>query len=402
MRHADARAVLRMRRMHLRPASRTLARSVTVEDLHLAALRRWPSGVAGYVDGGADGEETLRRNTEAYSSYEFLPSTMRDVSSIDTSVAILGATSSLPIVVGPTGYTRMMHPDGERAMARSAATAGIPYTLATLSTTSIAELARDVPADLWFQLYVLRDRGLTHDLVQGAAAAGYRALMVTVDSAVTGLRVRDRKSGFTAPPQLTLRSVFGMARRPAWCARMLAGEAITLANLTGSAMDAGPDSFTADPIDPSLTWDDLVHLRDEWRGPLLVKGMLSASDVVRAADVGVDAVVLSNHGGRQLDRSATPVHALEELRDAVGDRVELMVDSGIRRGTDVATALAVGASAVLLGRPVLYGLGAAGEPGALAAIEMIASELRRAMALLGVVSIAELREQGPALVRRRR
>jgi len=401
MRYAEVRALLQLRRPSLGRQSRTLARAVTIEDLRTAALRHWPAGVAGYVDGGADGEESLQRNLQAYSDYDLVPTTLRDVSTIDTTTQILGLDSSLPIVLGPTGFTRMMHPDGERAAARAAAAAGIPYTLATLGTTTVADLARDVAADLWFQLYVLSDRGLTHDLVERAAAAGYRALMVTVDSPVTGLRVRDHKSGFTAPPQLTLTTVLGMARRPVWCARLLTGEAVTLANLVGSSVDTSPAGFTANPIDSSLIWDDLARLREQWRGPLLVKGMVCVADVVRAADLGVDAVVLSNHGGRQLDRALAPLHALPEVREAVGDRLELMVDSGIRRGADIATALALGATAVLIGRPYLYGLGAAGERGALAAIEMLGAELRRTMALLGVRDIAELRDQGPGLVRRR-
>jgi len=398
---SEVRTLLQLRKPERDRVERTLKRCVTIEDLQHAAWRRWPKSVRGYVEGGADGEVSLARNRAAYERVGLVPSPLRDVTDVDLRTSILGGDSALPFALAPTGYTRMMHTAGEGAVARAARDAGIPYTMSTMATTRLENVAAEVGGDLWFQLYVWRDRGLVRELIERAKASGYRALMLTVDTPVTGLRVRDAHNGFTIPPQLSASTVLDMARHPMWCASMLAGPPITYANFAPEVgrTPEGLMEFAAKQFDPSVSWDDLAWIRGLWQGPLIVKGLVSESDAARAAEVGVDAVVLSNHGGRQLDQVVVPLQMIPAVRDRVGDKIAVFVDSGIRRGSDIAVALALGADAVLIGRPYLYGLGAAGERGVAASISMLGAELRRAMTLMGVTSVAQLRAEGPALVR---
>ena len=401
MKISEVRTLLQLRKPEPDRVERTLKRCVTIEDLQHAAWRRWPKSVRGYVEGGADGEVSLARNRAAYESVGLVPSPLRDVTDVDLRTSILGGDSALPFALAPTGYTRMMHTAGEGAVAHAARDAGIPYTMSTMATTSLENVAADMGGDLWFQLYVWRDRGLVRELIERAKASGYRALMLTVDTPVTGLRVRDAHNGFTIPPQLSASTVLDMARHPLWCASMLTGPPITYANFAPEVgrTPEGLMEFAAKQFDPSVSWDDLAWIRGLWQGPLIVKGLVSESDAARAVEVGVDAVVLSNHGGRQLDQVVVPLQMLPAVRDRVGDKIAVFVDSGIRRGSDIAVALALGADAVLIGRPYLYGLGAAGERGVAASISMLGAELRRAMTLMGVTSVAQLRAEGPALVR---
>lgn len=401
MRPAEIRELLQFQTPRMRRVDRFLGRAVEIEDLRREACRRWPRGVRGYVEGGADGEISLARNRAAFQRHELLPRVLQDVSKVDLRARLLGCDSSLPLALGPTGYTRMMHADGERAVARAARVAGVPYTVTTMSTVRLEEIPSG--GDLWFQLYMWRDRRLVDDLVDRAAAAGYRALMLTVDTAVTGQRLRDARTGFTLPPTLTPGTFLDMARRPGWCASLLRGEAITFANLPPQVCEGSESvmDFAARQFDASVTWDDVARLRQRWSGALVLKGIVRPEDVARAIDAGVDAVVLSNHGGRQLDQVVAPIDVLPAVRDRVGDGIELYVDSGVRRGTDIALALALGANGVLIGRPYLYGLGAAGQAGVSAAIAMLERELARAMQLLGVTDVDSLRTQGQALVRSR-
>ena len=401
MKISEVRTLLQLRKPEPDRVERTLRRCVTIEDLQRVAWRRWPKSVRGYVEGGADGEVSLARNRAAYESVGLVPSPLRDVTDVDLRTSILGGDSALPFALAPTGYTRMMHTAGEGAVAHAARDAGTPYTMSTMATTSLENVAADVGGDLWFQLYVWRDRGLVRELIERAKASGYRALMLTVDTPVTGLRVRDAHNGFTIPPQLSASTVLDMARHPLWCASMLTGPPITYANFAPEVgrTPEGLMEFAAKQFDPSVSWDDLAWIRGLWQGPLIVKGLVSESDAARAVEVGVDAVVLSNHGGRQLDQVVVPLQMLPAVRDRVGDKIAVFVDSGIRRGSDIAVALALGADAVLIGRPYLYGLGAAGERGVAASISMLGAELRRAMTLMGVTSVAQLRAEGPALVR---
>ena len=403
MRPREVRELVQLRRPRRRRVDRVLARSVTIADLRAEACRRWPAGVRGYVEGGADAEITLAHNRAAFDAYRFVPSVLRDVEKIDPSTEILDVRSALPVALGPTGYTRMMHPDGEIAASRAARDAGIPYTLSTMSTCSIEDVAeRTGGGDRWFQLYAWRDRHLVRELLERAGTAGYRALVLTVDTAVTGLRVRDHHNGFTLPPRLTPGTLLDMARHPAWCLGLLRGEPITFANFGRDVSGRSENimQFAARQFDPSVSWGDLDWLRQHWSGPIVLKGLLDVRDALRARDLGVDAIALSNHGGRQLDQTVSPLQVLPAVRAAVGPAYPLLLDSGVRRGTDLAIALALGANACLLGRAYLYGLGAAGEPGCAAAIRMIGDELRRAMQLLGVLDIAQLRERGADLVRR--
>jgi L-lactate dehydrogenase (cytochrome) len=396
----EAAALLQLRRPRVRRTERVLARCVTVEDLRTEARRRWPRGVLGYVEGGADGEVTLRRNRAAYEAVELVPSVLRDVSSVDLATDLLGCASALPFALGPTGFTRMMHPDGELASARAARRTGIAYTLSTMATVALEDVARE-GGQLWFQLYIWRDRELTKDLLRRAQAAGYGVLVVTVDTPVTGLRARDHHNGFTLPPRLTPSALADMAMHPAWCLGLLRGAPITFANFAAevSATSENVMEFAARQFDPSVTWDDIAEIRAMWDGPMLLKGMFGPDDARRAQDSGMDGIALSNHGGRQLDQTVPPIRALEVIREAVGEQMPILVDSGIRHGADIAIALAAGATGALIGRPYLYGLGAAGQAGCEAAIGMLADELRRAMRLLGVRTTAELRQRGPELLR---
>lgn len=382
---------------------RILSRCVTIEDLRRAAHRQWPRSVRDYAEGGADAEISLRRNLRAFAAHDFLPAVLRDVSKVDVSTELLGERAALPFALAPTGYTRMMHAGGETAAATAAAAAGIPYTISTMSTTSIEEVAEGSAGDLWFQLYIWRDRGMTHELIERARACGYRALMVTVDSAVSGLRVRDRRHGFTIPPVIGPRTAMDMLRYPRWCKGVLTGEPVTFANIDARQLPAGQSlrEFVIGQLDPTVTWEDLEAVRRQWSGPLIIKGLTQAADVRQAISLGADAIVLSNHGGRQQDLAAPPIEQLPQIADEVAGRLKIFVDSGIRRGSDLVTALALGADGCLVGRPYLYGLGAGGQAGVAKAIELLSSELVRAMALLGVRSVAELKSQGGELVRRR-
>jgi L-lactate dehydrogenase (cytochrome) len=391
MRPAEIAALLRPSMPRLPSTADLLARRVTIEDLRRAARRRMPRAVFDYIDGGAEDEVTMRRNREGFSELELVPRMLRDVETINLTTEVLGVRSRLPLALSPTGFTRMMHAGGELAVARAAARAGIPYTLSTMGTTSMEDVATASDGPLWFQLYVWRDRGLSRELIDRAKAAGYRALLLTVDTAVPGARERDLRNGLTIPPQLRLATVLDGARHPTWWWGLLRGDPVTFANVSHVAAEpTGVMAFVARQFDPTVTWDDIAWMVEAWDGPFAVKGVLSADDARRAAALGVQGVVVSNHGGRQLDHSRATISALTEVVDAVGNDLEVLVDSGFRRGSDVAKALAVGARAVMIGRPYLYGLGAAGEAGVDRAITVLAGELGRTMQLLGASSLAEL------------
>lgn len=393
---SEIRALVRVRRPELHAAGRRLARCHDIGDLRLAARRLIPRPVFDYVDGAADEELSLAANTAAFRRWQFVPRALVNVAEVDTAAEVLGRPAALPLVLAPTGFTRMMHPAGELAVAAVAARHALPYTLSTMATTSIADLAAGPHGDLWFQLYILRDRGHTAALVDQAAASGYLTLVIAVDTMVAGRRVRDVRNGLTIPPELSLRSLASIGSRPAYWARMLRSPAMTFANLGegGSMTIAG----TANWFDPSITWDDIAALRARWPGRLIIKGPLGAADARRAVETGADGVQLSNHGGRQLDRSAAPLDLLPAVREAVGPDITVLVDSGVRHGADIATAVALGADAAAIGRAYLYGLMAAGEPGADKALAILASQFRRTLQLLGVTSVAGLRKHGPELL----
>jgi L-lactate dehydrogenase (cytochrome) len=396
-RWSELRPLLRPRPVQLDPTERRLSRALTIGDLRAVARRRTPRAVFDYTDGAAEAEASLRRATEAFERVEFRPRVLRDVTAVDTATSVLGRPSALPLAFAPTGFTRMMHHQGERAVVRVADQVGIPYALSTLGTTSIEDVAAAAPgARRWFQLYVWRDRGAGKELVERAQAAGYEALMLTVDVPVAGARLRDARNGLTIPPSLTLRTVLDAATHPSWWFNLLSTEPLEFASLTSS--EGTVAELINRMFDPSLTVRDVEWLRETWSGPLIVKGIQHVDDARMVVDAGVDAVVVSNHGGRQLDRAPTPLEVLPEVAEAVGDRAEVLLDGGVRSGADVVAAVALGARACLVGRAYLYGLMAGGERGVRRAVDILASEIVRTLQLLGADGVGSLE---PAHVRLR-
>jgi L-lactate dehydrogenase (cytochrome) len=374
-----------------------LARTYSIEDLAQVARRRLPSGALAYLDGGGEDEYTMRRNRAAFDDVELIPRVMVDVSRIDTATEVLGSRIPLPIALAPIGSARIFHHEGERAVARAARAAGIPYGISTLGTVAVEDVAAVTDGPLWFQLYQWGDRGVAREAVVRARAAGFRALLVTVDTTVRSRREREMRAGLALPdPELSLRTFADGALHPAWSWRFLTSEAISFPNV-GPPGPASRARF-AGMFDGTLNWGDLDWIRDVWDGPIALKGVIGTEDARRAADEGLDAVIVSNHGGRQLDHVAASIEALPEIVDAVEGRLEVLVDSGFRRGSDIVCALALGARAVLIGRGHLYGLAAAGEPGVRHAIDILARELRTTMALCGVTRLADLDR---SMIRRR-
>jgi L-lactate dehydrogenase (cytochrome) len=399
----EIRQLIQMESVELDTVKRRLSHCHDVGDLRRSARRLIPRPVFDYVDGAADEEISLAANTAAFRRWRFRPRGLVDVASVDTSTQILGRPASLPLGLAPTGSTRMMHPDGEAAVARAAGRGNLPYTLSTMGNTSIEDLAAAARAagqdDIWFQLYVQRDMSQTRDLVQRAAASGYRVLALAVDTTVSGFRIRDERNGLIMPPALTMATLAGISARPAYWARMLRSPAITFANFpSGDRRKTVAESIGK--FSPSITWEYLAELRARWPGKLLVKGPLGAADARRAVEAGADGIQLSNHGGRQLDRTVAPIDLVTEVREAVGPGPAVLVDSGIRHGADLAVAVALGADAGLIGRAYLYGLMAGGEPGVDRVLALLAAQFRRTMELLGVTSVAELRKDGPGLLTR--
>jgi len=392
------RSVLRMRPIELDATTRRLRTAASVDDLRAMARRRLPRGVFDYVDGGAEDERSLRGNCQAFADRTFSPRVLRDVGTIDTSTTLLGSPLPIPLALAPTGFTRAVDPDGELAVARAAHRAGLPYTLSTLSTRSIEEVAETGAGRHWFQVYVWRDRGLVKDMIDRAASAGYEALMLTVDTAVLGRRERDVRRGFTLPPQIGLGTLVDGALHPGWTWRFVRSDPIRFANVvasSGAGVADGTDAvtladFVNSQFDPTMSWDDVAWLRSVWDGPIILKGIQRVADAVIAADEGIDAIALSNHGGRQLDSAPAIVDLVAPVVDAVGDRSEIICDGGVRRGSDIVKAVALGARACLVGRAYLYGLGAAGERGVDHVLGLLSDDVARTMALVGAATIDEL------------
>lgn len=389
------RSVLRFRPLELDPVTRRLSRAASVADLRRIAKRRLPHGVFDYIDGGAEDERTLAENSAAFSRIEFRPRVLRDVSKVDTRTTLLGQEVPFPLALSPTGFSRIADPQGELAVARAAARANLPYTLSTLGTRSIEEVAAVSEGRKWFQVYVWRDRGLVKELIQRAADAGYEALVLTVDTAVLGRRERDIRRGFALPPKIGLGTLVDGALHPGWTWSFARAEPIKFANVAGREATDGTTAvslaeYINSQFDPVLSWDDLAWMRTIWSGPIIVKGIQTVEDAVLAADAGVEAVALSNHGGRQLDTAPTPIELVAPVVDAVGDRTEVLCDGGVRRGSDIVKAVALGARACMAGRAYLYGLGAAGERGVDHVLALLEADVRRTMALLGASTIADL------------
>jgi L-lactate dehydrogenase (cytochrome) len=385
----DLAPLLRFKRPVWSVKRRRLAGALTVEDLRRIAKRRTPKAAFDYTDGAADGEVSLARAREAFGDVQFNPAILRDVSTVDTSRDVLGRRVALPFGIAPTGFTRMMQTEGEIAGATAAAAAGIPFTLSTMGTTSIEDVAAAAPDGRnWFQLYMWKDRDRSMALVDRAAQAGYDTLMVTVDVPVAGARLRDVRNGMTIPPTLSPRTVVNAIPRPAWWLNFLTTEPLAFASLdswSGTVAELLDTMF-----DPTVTYADLAWIKDQWPGKVVVKGVQTVDDARRLADAGVDAVLLSNHGGRQLDRAPIPFHLLPDVVAAVGDRVEVHLDTGIMSGQDIVAALAHGAHFTLVGRAYLYGLMAGGRDGVDRTIEILRGQVERTMRLLGVTTLDEL------------
>jgi L-lactate dehydrogenase (cytochrome) len=366
-----------------------LARAASISDLRRRARRRTPRAVFDYVDGAADDEISLARSRSTFRDLEFQPNVLRDVSHADTSTTILGRDVAYPFGFAPTGFTRMMHHEGESAVARVAERVRIPYALSTLGTTTPEDVAAAAPgADRWFQLYVWRDRDVSYALAQRAHESGFRTLILTVDLPVGGARLRDVRNGMTVPPSLTVRTAVDGALHPSWWLNFLTTEPLSFASLNslgGTVADSADRLF-----DPALNFDDLVWLREHWDGPIVVKGIQSVEDARRVIDLGANAVVLSNHGGRQLDRSPTPLLLVQPVVEAIGADAEVYVDGGIMNGGDIIAAIALGARAAFVGRAYLYGLMAGGQDGVQRAADILTADIERTMKLLGVQSLAGL------------
>lgn len=404
MKFADARQLVQIKAPVISRRRRVLANAFNVEEYRNAARRVLPAGIFDYLDGGSEDEVTLRRNRAVFEGWGLMPS-WGPVSGPDTGTSLLGQRSSLPLTLTPTGATRLFHPEGELAVAKAALHAGVPYSLAGLSTVSMESVAEHYPTlDRWFNFGLSADAGARDAKLERCAAAGFRTLIVGVDTRALGSRERDLHNGFTAPPALTLSTLIDIATRPGWWTGFLRAEGITFPNLHSPNQ---PPAVVTPSMwqqilghsDASSGWNELEELRAAWQGKIVLKGCVNPDDVARAADIGLDAVQLSNHGGRQLDHMLSPMDVLQESRQRVGDRMEIYVDSGIRRGSDIVKAIALGADACSIGRAYLYGLVAAGSPGVSRIIEIFADELRRTMTLVGVSSIAELKDRGPGVVR---
>jgi L-lactate dehydrogenase (cytochrome) len=373
-------------------------RAASIDDLRALARRRTPRAAFDYVDGAAETEQSYARSRAAFDRVEFRPQVLRDVSAPNTTTSVLRRTCSMPLVLAPTGFTRMLHYQGEFAVAAAAADAGVPYALSTMGTVAPERLsaARGADgADRWFQLYLWQDRTASKDLVARAAEHGYRVLVLTVDTPVSGARLRDARNGLTIPPKLTVRTLADMSRHPAWWVNLLTTEPLTFASLTST--DGTPATLVDRVFDPGATLEDLHWLRRTWTGPLVVKGVQTAADARMVVDAGADAVVLSNHGGRQLDRAVTPLEELPAVLDAVGGRAEVYLDGGIRNGADVIAAIALGARACLVGRAYLYGLMAGGRRGVTRALDILHTDMLRTLALLGAPTLNDLTEDSARL-----
>lgn len=389
------RSVMQFRPIELNPVKRRLARAADISDLRKIARRRLPRGVFDYMDGGAEDEITLTANTQAFRRIEFRPRVLRDVSAVDPSTTLLGRPLPIPLVLAPTGFPRSIHPDGELATARAAARAHLPYTLSTLSTFSIEEVAAAAKGPHWFQVYVWRDRGMVKEMIERAAASGYEAIVLTVDTAVLGRRDRDVRHGFTMPPKLGLDTLVDGAFHPGWTWQFVRSDPIRFANVVGRDVGDGTSpvaiaDYINSQFDPSLSWRDIDWIRGVWDGPIVIKGIQTVADARLAADAGVQAVALSNHGGRQLDSSPATIELVEPVADAVGDRLEIICDGGVRRGGDIVKAVARGARACMAGRVHLYGLAAGGERGVEHALAIIDRDVRRTMALIGASTVVDI------------
>jgi len=395
------RSVVSLKPIERDRVARRLSSAANVEDLRRIAKRRLPAGVFDYIDGAAEDESAMTRNASRFADRNLVPRVLRDVSNVDASANILGDKAPMPLIIAPTGFPRIAHPDGELATARSSARHGIPFSLSTMGTRSIEEVAEVCDGRKWFQVYVWRDRELTKDMLARCKENGFEALYITVDTAVLGRRERDVRRGMSLPPKLGLDTFVEGAMRPGWVVEFLRNDPIVFSNVAVSTERLGDNTedgtsavslaeFINGQFDPRLSWDDVAWIRSQWGGPVILKGIQSVADAKIAADEGIEAIALSNHGGRQLDASPAIVDLVAPVADAVGGRIEIYCDGGVRRGSDVVKAIALGATACMIGRPHLYALAAGGEAGVDHVLDFFQDGIEQTMALTGVNSIAEI------------
>ncbi|WP_404312110.1 alpha-hydroxy-acid oxidizing protein [Agrococcus terreus] len=378
---------------------RRLNNALTIDDLRVIAKRRTPAAAFDYTDGAADGEVSLARARQAFEDVEFHPDILRPAERVDMSTQVLGGPSTMPFGIAPTGFTRLMQTEGETAGAGAAAAAGIPFTLSTLGTTTIEDVKATNPNGRnWFQLYVMRQREISYGLVERAAAAGFDTLMFTVDTPIAGARLRDTRNGFSIPPQLSIKTIANAIPRPWWWIDFLTTPKLEFASLSTTGGTVGELLNSA--MDPTISYEDLDVIRSMWPGKLVVKGVQNVPDAVKLIDLGVDGIILSNHGGRQLDRAPVPFHLLPQVVREVGKDATVMIDTGIMNGADIVASVALGAKFTLIGRAYLYGLMAGGRQGVDRAIAILRSEIARTMALLGVSSLEELEPRHVTQLRR--
>jgi isopentenyl diphosphate isomerase/L-lactate dehydrogenase-like FMN-dependent dehydrogenase len=395
----DLLQLLRFKRVIWNSRERRLVGAYTIYDLRDIAKRRTPQAPFDYTDGSADQEISLARARQAFEDVEFQPNVLRDVSDLDLSSIVLGKRVSMPVGIAPTGFTRMMHTEGEIAGSTAAADAGIPFSLSTMGTRSIEEVAAAAPEGTnWFQLYMWKDRERSMALVERAKSAGFDALMLTVDVPVAGDRLRDKYNGMTIPPALTLKTITNALPRPEWWINFLTTDALKFASLdswNGTVAELLDSMF-----DPTVDFEDLKWIKEQWGGKVIVKGIQNVEDAKKVAKLGADAIVLSNHGGRQLDRAPVPFQLLPEVKKQLKSDVEIMVDTGIMHGSDVIASVAQGASFTLIGRAYLYGLMAGGREGVDRALQILSGQMARTMKLLGVKSLKELQPEHVKILKR--
>ena len=366
-----------------------------IDDFRTMAKSRIPAPLFHYIDGGADDESTLRRNTSAYDEYDLIPNGLADVASIDLSATILGQKVSSPLFLAPTGMNRLFHHDGERATSRAAEKYGCYYSLSTLSSVSIEEIGNLISTPKMFQIYIHKDRGLTYEFIERCKRAKFTSLCLTIDTIVAGNRERDLRTGMTMPPKFTPSNLLSFAMRPRWVYNYFTHKGFKLANLEGKTEKGSKESLSVidyinSQFDTNLCWEDAQKAVEAWGGPFAIKGVMSIEDAKRAVDIGASAIMISNHGGRQLDCSPAPFDLLSDIVDAVSGKIEIICDGGIRRGTHVLKALALGANACSMGRPYLYGLAAAGQTGVEAVLSRFEAELKRNMMLMGINKLSQL------------
>lgn len=376
-------------------APRSIEECYNTDDYRALARRRLPPMIFDFLDGGSDDELSLKRNRAAFSDYEFLPRALTDITTVDTSTRLFGRDIAMPLMISPTGMSRMFHHSAEGAVARVAGREGIPYALSTMGTTTIEDIVPETSGPRVFQIYVMKDRAVTEDFIARTKASNYDGLILTVDTVITGNRERDRRHALSLPPKITPGNFLGFATRPGWSLPALRKNPLDLVNLKASVKEELPGryslfEFGARQTDRSLCWKDVEWIASRWGGPLSIKGIVTPEDAVRAHDHGATSVMLSNHGGRQLDGCVAPITQVASVARAVGGRMEIIVDGGVRRGADIVRALALGASACSIGRPYLYGLAAGGEAGVARVVATMREELERTLGLLGVTSLDQL------------